>query len=281
MRRASSSGFCWSRSSRGDLRARRNARPSPYSPRSAISSTTGSGTIQRIGSARPDARADRARRRSRPAASRSARPGDRGTEPLQRRVDRGVVGSRPLGDGDRGQLEHALGAAPALESGGHIGAHDEGQIAPWLLILQATQAYGRRRTGPPADLEVGDRERGRTPRRRGGPSRAARSGPGSGSITLCGASPVGTSSTSSRPSSTAASWASSRWPRCGGLKAPPRTPTAATHPRIWPSPRRTYLVEVSSRSPIGPRACSFWVELPISAPIPNSKPSVKRVEALT
>ena len=37
----------------------------------------------------------------------------------------------------------------------------------------------------------------------------------------------------------------------------------------------------SSRRPIGPRACSFWVELPISAPMPNSPPSVKRVEALT
>ena len=34
-------------------------------------------------------------------------------------------------------------------------------------------------------------------------------------------------------------------------------------------------------SPIGPRAWSFCVELPISAPIPNSPPSVKRVEALT
>ena len=51
--------------------------------------------------------------------------------------------------------------------------------------------------------------------------------------------------------------------------------------RTWPSPWTTYLNVVSSRRPIGPRACSFWVELPISAPIPNSKPSVKRVEALT
>ena len=33
--------------------------------------------------------------------------------------------------------------------------------------------------------------------------------------------------------------------------------------------------------PIGPRACVFWVEIPISAPKPNSPPSVKRVEALT
>lgn len=40
-------------------------------------------------------------------------------------------------------------------------------------------------------------------------------------------------------------------------------------------------MEVSSGSPIGPRACSFWVEMPISAPKPNSPPSVNRVEALT
>ena len=53
------------------------------------------------------------------------------------------------------------------------------------------------------------------------------------------------------------------------------------YPRTWPSPRTTYFVVHSSRMPIGPRACSFWVELPISAPMPNSPPSVKRVEALT
>ena len=46
-------------------------------------------------------------------------------------------------------------------------------------------------------------------------------------------------------------------------------------------PVTTYLVEVISGRPIGPRACSFWVEMPISAPKPNSPPSVKRVEALT
>ena len=43
----------------------------------------------------------------------------------------------------------------------------------------------------------------------------------------------------------------------------------------------TYFEEVISGSPIGPRACSFWVEMPISAPKPNSPPSVKRVLALT
>ena len=47
------------------------------------------------------------------------------------------------------------------------------------------------------------------------------------------------------------------------------------------SPSTMYLNEQSSRSPIGPRAWSFCVELPISAPIPNSPPSVNRVDALT
>ena len=50
--------------------------------------------------------------------------------------------------------------------------------------------------------------------------------------------------------------------------------------RVWPSPVTTYLVEVISGSPIGPRACSFWVEMPISAPKPNSPPSVNRVRGV-
>src|SRR5699024_6810206 len=51
--------------------------------------------------------------------------------------------------------------------------------------------------------------------------------------------------------------------------------------RVWPSPQTVHVVDVSSGSPIGPRACSFWVEMPISAPIPNCSPSVKAVEVLT
>ena len=51
--------------------------------------------------------------------------------------------------------------------------------------------------------------------------------------------------------------------------------------RIWPSPWMTNLRVVSSRSPMGPRAWSFWVEMPISAPKPSSSPSTNRVEALT
>src|SRR4051812_38350022 len=56
---------------------------------------------------------------------------------------------------------------------------------------------------------------------------------------------------------------------------------SAPRQRTCPSPTTTYLVEVISGSPIGPRACSFWVLIPISAPKPNSPPSVNRVEAFT
>ena len=51
--------------------------------------------------------------------------------------------------------------------------------------------------------------------------------------------------------------------------------------RIWPSPEIRYLVVVISSSPIGPLACNFCVEIPISAPSPNSPPSVNLVEQFT
>src|SRR4029077_9395291 len=53
------------------------------------------------------------------------------------------------------------------------------------------------------------------------------------------------------------------------------------HSLTCPSPRTMYLYEVISTSAIGPRACSFWLEMPISVPKPNSPPSAKRVDALT
>ena len=86
----------------------------------------------------------------------------------------------------------------------------------------------------------------------------------------------------SSPSWACASWAHTRWPRWGGLNIPPRMPSLRDrYGRTWPAPSTTYLYVHSSRTPIGPRACSFCVELPISAPMPNSPPSVKRVEAFT
>ncbi|CAM5699398.1 hypothetical protein SVIOM74S_00516 [Streptomyces violarus] len=59
------------------------------------------------------------------------------------------------------------------------------------------------------------------------------------------------------------------------------THAAAGQRRTCPSPVTMYFVLVSSGRPIGPRACSFCVEMPISAPKPNWPPSVNRVEAFT
>src|ERR1022692_651729 len=49
--------------------------------------------------------------------------------------------------------------------------------------------------------------------------------------------------------------------------------------RTCPVPTISYFEEVSSANANGPQQCSFWVLMPISAPMPNSPPSVKRVEA--
>ena len=50
--------------------------------------------------------------------------------------------------------------------------------------------------------------------------------------------------------------------------------------RTCPSPRARYFVVVRAAAPMGPRAWSFWVEIPISPPSPKTPPSVKRVDAL-
>src|SRR5580658_4725162 len=54
-------------------------------------------------------------------------------------------------------------------------------------------------------------------------------------------------------------------PRCwpGAWLLPTR---AGRHSRIWPVPQVMFLTQVSASRPIGPRACSFWVDTPISRP---------------
>ena len=56
---------------------------------------------------------------------------------------------------------------------------------------------------------------------------------------------------------------------------------SVSYGRICPSPKITYFVVVSGSNPIGPLACNFCVLIPISAPNPNSNPSVNLVDALT
>ena len=119
------------------------------------------------------------------------------------------------------------------------------------------------------------------PRPRARTSGSARSLPGSCSIVRCGASPTGISTTRSSPSCQSLLRAT-MCPMCGGLKAPPRIPSAACLPAHLARAADDVLRRWSARaSAIGPRAWSFWVELPISAPMPNSPPSVKRVDAFT
>ena len=56
---------------------------------------------------------------------------------------------------------------------------------------------------------------------------------------------------------------------------------AGCYGRTWPFPSMSHLYVVISQRPIGPRAPSFCVLMPISAPRPNCAPSVKAVGAFT
>ena len=155
-------------------------------------------------------------------------------------------------------LVEALVALQADQAGaGHLG-HRLGQLglagAGRALDQDRLAAAGRRGT-----------RRRRCPRRRGSRPCRARRGPAgrtrSGTTVSHPGSAIGADLTASIRSA---------------LRGRPVSATDLAGRRG----RRTCAV-VSSRRPMGPRAWSFWVEMPISAPKPNSSPSTKRVEALT
>src|SRR5207237_6013561 len=57
--------------------------------------------------------------------------------------------------------------------------------------------------------------------------------------------------------------------------------TRRRHVRTSPWPSTIHFIDVRPSSPTGPRAWNLSVLMPISAPRPYSKPSAKRVDALT
>ena len=67
---------------------------------------------------------------------------------------------------------------------------------------------------------------------------------------------------------------------CVGYKVEDGPPPSYHTGRTCPFPSIIHLYVVNSFNAIGPRACSFWVLMPISAPSPNCAPSVKAVEVL-
>ena len=98
---------------------------------------------------------------------------------------------------------------------------------------------------------------------------------------LCGGEKTGIEDDAVEPELAAASDAQSRCARCGGLNVRRGSLRPAQATSDVAVALDHVLVVQSSRTPMGPRACSFCVELPISAPMPNSPPSVNRVDALT
>ena len=122
--------------------------------------------------------------------------------------------------------------------------------------LKQLQGPDTCRTAPrarPRASEASSAGRCRPPRAASSP--AARSAPGSGSIRLCGASPAGTSSTSSSPSCGRRLLGEHQVPDVRRVEGAPedadrgdRSSSGAYSARTWPSPWTTYLNVVSSRS---------------------------------
>ena len=177
----------------------------------------------------------------------------------------------------------ASGSRQCGQRVGHVASDDEGQVVLRACVMQPLEGIDRERGPGNVGVDPRDAEALVAGHRRLAERHAVLDARVVRDASLWGGVCTGTSSTRSSPSCAHASCAQTRWPTWGGLNVPPSSPTRTQrrYGRIWPSPSTRYLKVHSSRGPIGPRACSFWVELPISAPIPNSPPSVKRVEALT
>ena len=140
-----------------------------------------------------------ASRRSPPAASRPGRP-----RPVRRGVASFSSTAERSNPGRAATADRARARGPARDASSDRGRRrrrrpSRRSARSLEAHRQAIQAYGRRRTGPRARPR-GRRRAARAPRRPRRPSsRAAPRGPGSGSISLCGASPVGIRISSSRP----------------------------------------------------------------------------------
>ena len=137
----------------------------------------------------------------------------------------------PLGHGDHRQLEDRLGTMPARQRPGHVASDDERQLVTWPRRIDLAKRIDRVRRPVAVDLER------LTSSQSPWPSAASRhiarrwARPGSSSISLCGGTPVGTSSTRSSESCARASLAHTMCARCGGLNVPPRIPIAVNYGR--------------------------------------------------
>ena len=160
----------------------------------------------------------------------------RGAPGSRRRTERSTPGRAATAT--RASSTTRSGRSPALEARRDVRAHHEGQLAPGMLIrkqLKRTVGVGRALA---ADLERRRRETPATPataaavissrtlaaraRARSACAAPRRSAPGSARRARAPRPPPGRAA---------------RCPRCGGLKAPPRTPTGGPAPatrRIWP-----------------------------------------------
>ena len=159
--------------------------------------------------------------------------------PIPLRVQLGALDHR-----HGGVLEHPLGLVPGRQRRGLVSAQDQEQLVLGRLRAQRRERVRRVRGALAVDLDPRDTRSARRRRSPAPPSRGAPRRPGR--PRACGAAPGPPARRRRRssPSCSSDSCAHTRWPRCGGLKAPPKIPTrkrSGTYSRTWPEPSTTNL----------------------------------------
>ena len=184
------------------------------------------------------------RRRRRTAASPASSPGPRRRGCAAPRATSASETPARRATASRASSTTRSGSRQLSRPDGGVRPHHEHQLRVASFVVQAAPRSHTCRTAPRA-RPPGSRPRSASRRpRRAGSSPAAARGPGRRRSACAGPRRSAPGPPRSRSSCQSASWASARWPRCGGLKAEPRTPMpapAARYSRTWPSPRTTYL----------------------------------------
>src|SRR5581483_1343251 len=180
--------------------------------------------------------------------------------------------------------DQVLPAMPGVDLAERVRAEDEAELAPRVRRAERVDRVDRVRRSGARDLAGLDAETGR------GAERELEHAEPIGGVRDVAAALVGRVRREDEPDLREAEALAhllrrAQVPEVHRVEAPSLEADAARvrHPRqrTCPSPCTTYFVVVSSRTPSGPRAWRRFVEMPISAPKPNSPPSVKRVDAFT
>ena len=213
---------------------------------------TGSGARRRPGRGSPT-------RTGRCGACRRTRTRSPPCSGCSRRAMSSRRSSVALGDGESRQAQDGLGLPPGRGGSSAMSPPTmKVSACSGARVMQCPQGIDRVRRAAPLDLEVARPRRARRRPWRAGRARAGRPRPGR-RRPPCAAAGRPASARRGRARAGPRLLGHTRWPRCGGLKVPPRIPTAATEAQ--PPDVAVALDDVLERAQLAQRDRAARVEL--------------------